>query len=67
MTTDARARRQMSEGLGLIVKGFQKVRLAVEIERTLYDTSEPDGATRSSVRPTPCAQLRGKAPRTDVQ
>ena len=32
-----------------------------------YGSSEPDGATRSSVRPTPCAQLRGKAPRTDVQ
>ncbi|WP_290747805.1 hypothetical protein [Henriciella sp.] len=47
----------MSEGLGLIVEGFRKLRLAVEIERTLKDTSEPDGTGDDGpARLSPCAQ-----------
>lgn len=67
MTTDARARRQMSEGLALISDGIQKVRLAVEIERTLRDSSEPDGDGVTPVRLSPCARGDTMRPRKDVQ
>ena len=44
MTTDARARTAYSEGLALIEKGIQRLRIGVEIERTLNDRSEPETA-----------------------
>ena len=56
MTTDARASRQFSEGLSLLIDGMQKIRLAVEIERTLHGTSEPDGAGKDTARLSPCAR-----------
>ncbi|RIJ15982.1 hypothetical protein D1227_06275 [Henriciella mobilis] len=50
MTTDARARTAYSEGLALIEKGIQKLRIGVEIERTLQDKSEPAAAGTCSDR-----------------
>ena len=42
MTTDARARACYSEGLGLLEQAIRKLRIGVEIERTLQDNSEPE-------------------------
>ena len=50
MTTDARARACYSEGLGLMIDGLRKLRIGVEIERTLNDTSEPAAAGTCSDR-----------------
>ena len=66
MTTDARARRQFSEGLALLEDGIRKLRLGVEIERTLHDTSEPDSVGKDAVRLSPVVR-NGQTQRTDVQ
>ena len=69
MTTDARARRQFSEGLALLEEGCRKLRLAVEIERTLKDSSEPGEGIQPPARLSPCARgdVAGSDQRKGVQ
>lgn len=63
MTTEARARYRISNGLALLEngfeearQGFQDLRIGYEMMRTLYGTSEPDGAGIDAARLSPCAR-----------
>lgn len=65
MMTDERASRNYSEGLSLIEQGIRKLRVGVEIERTLRGRA-PDEGNETPARLSPCART-GMKLRTDVQ